>query len=196
MSLKGTWKFPWGLTEVSYLSNSRYVLVTTLVLELRALGFFNIGHIHVTVFQVFSTSSQKGTWTFPCVFLRWLYTSSSHFVPLTILSFVLELRALGIFFYYGTYVCNSFLGFFPHHLTLWHTICQSFMVLSINSFITNNNLYSLLITTIIHHQKWGPLWWLPSLLHLVELVLEVHIVHVISGVSYGVHANDSSRHSL
>jgi hypothetical protein len=49
----GSWNFPWGSSELSYASSSRFIIVTPMVPELRALRFFTIGHMHVTVFRGF-----------------------------------------------------------------------------------------------------------------------------------------------
>jgi hypothetical protein len=95
-SRKGTWNFSRGFSEVSCISSSRFVIVTSLVLELRALGFLLQVHVYVTVFRgFFYTLSHIGTWNFPCGFSEVSYISTSRFVVLT--SLVLELRALGYF---------------------------------------------------------------------------------------------------
>jgi hypothetical protein len=47
----GTWNFPWGSSELSYTSSSHFIVVTPMVPELRALRYFTIGHMHVTVFR-------------------------------------------------------------------------------------------------------------------------------------------------
>jgi hypothetical protein len=40
-------------SESSYTSSSHFIIVTPMVTELRALGFFTIGHMHVIVFLGF-----------------------------------------------------------------------------------------------------------------------------------------------
>jgi hypothetical protein len=90
----GTWNFPWGSSEVSYTSSSRFIIVTLMVPELCALRFFTIGHKHATVFRVFfSTQFHIGTWNFPWSSTELSYTSSSHFIIVT--PMVPELCALG-----------------------------------------------------------------------------------------------------
>jgi hypothetical protein len=39
--------------ELCYTSSLHFIVLTPMVLELRALGFFTIGHMHVTVFRGF-----------------------------------------------------------------------------------------------------------------------------------------------
>jgi hypothetical protein len=92
----GTWNFPWSSSALSFTLSLHFIIVTPMVLELRALGFFTIGHMHVTVFQgFFSTPFHIGTWNFPWSSSELSYTSSSHFIIIT--PMVPELRALGFF---------------------------------------------------------------------------------------------------
>jgi hypothetical protein len=102
----GTWNFAWGFPQLHYTSSSHFVIVTTMVLELCALGFFTLGHMYVTVF---STPFHIGTWNFACGFSELHYTSSSRYVVVT--TTVLELRALG-FFILGHMHVTVFRGFF------------------------------------------------------------------------------------
>jgi hypothetical protein len=43
--------FSCGFSKLSYTLSTRFIIVTTVVPELRALGIFTIGHLHVTVFH-------------------------------------------------------------------------------------------------------------------------------------------------
>jgi hypothetical protein len=90
-----TWNFPWGFSELSYTLSSRFIVVTTMVPESCALGFFTIGHMHVTVLWIFSTMFHIGTWSFPWGFSELSYTSSLRFIVLT--TMVSELCALVYF---------------------------------------------------------------------------------------------------
>jgi hypothetical protein len=45
----GTWNFLWGFSVLRYTSSSHFIVMTPMVLEFSALGFFTIGHMHVTV---------------------------------------------------------------------------------------------------------------------------------------------------
>ena len=90
----GSWNFPWGSFLLSYTSSSRFIVVTPMVPELRALTFSTIGHMHVTVFRVFfSTPFNARTWNFPWGSSQLSYTSSSCFTSMT--PMVSELSALG-----------------------------------------------------------------------------------------------------
>jgi hypothetical protein len=84
----GTRNFPWGFSDLSYTSCLRFIVVTTMVPELHALGFFTVGHTHVTVSRGIFT----GTWNFLWIFSVLSYTSSSRFIIVTPL--VLELMPL------------------------------------------------------------------------------------------------------
>jgi hypothetical protein len=81
----GTWNFPWGSSELSYTSSSRFIIVTPMVPELCAFRFFTIGHMHVTVFRSFFSTPflyyRNFKLSMRCFELS--YTSSSHFIILT-----------------------------------------------------------------------------------------------------------------
>jgi hypothetical protein len=51
----GTWNLPWGSSELSYTSSSRFIVVP----ESSALWFFTTGHMHVTVFYIVSYRNLK-----------------------------------------------------------------------------------------------------------------------------------------
>jgi hypothetical protein len=115
----GTWNFPWGFSELSYTLSSRFIVVTPMVPELRALRFFTIGHMHVTVFRFF----------FYTVSYRNLKLSMRFFWVKLHIEFAfhcLDPYGSGVtcpwIFYYRTYACNSFPGFFstPFHIGTWN----------------------------------------------------------------------------
>jgi hypothetical protein len=54
-----------GFSELRYTSSSNFIVMTLMVPELSALVLFIVGHIYVTVFRRFvSTSFHIGTWNF------------------------------------------------------------------------------------------------------------------------------------
>jgi hypothetical protein len=90
------WNFPWGFSELNYTSCSWFIVVTPMVPELRALGFFFYYKTYACnsfpgVF--FSTPFHIRTWNFLWSFSEWSYTSSSCFIFVT--TMVPELLALG-----------------------------------------------------------------------------------------------------
>jgi hypothetical protein len=108
----GIWNFPWGSSELSYTSSSHFIIVTPVVPELRALRFFTIGHMHVTVSWVF----------FYTISYRNLKLSMRFFWVKLHIDFACHRRdtyGSGVtcpwIFYFGTYASNSFPGFFLHH---------------------------------------------------------------------------------
>jgi hypothetical protein len=100
-----TWNFPWGFSELCYTSSLRFIIVITMVPELPAVGFFTIGHMHVTVFWVFfNTVSYKDLKLFKrfnCV--RWHIEFAFHHRD----PYGSEVKCPWIF-YYRTYACYSF----------------------------------------------------------------------------------------
>jgi hypothetical protein len=100
-----TWNFPWGFSELSHSLSLHFIVVTIMVLELCALGFFTIGHMHETVFWVFFyTVSYRN----PKLFMRFFWVKLH-------IEFTFHHRdpyGSGVkcpwTFYYRTYACNSF----------------------------------------------------------------------------------------
>jgi hypothetical protein len=104
----GTWNFPWGFSELSYTSSSRFIVVTPIVSELSALGFY---------YRIYACN------IFPCFF----YTVSYRNLKLSMRFFWVKLRIEFTFhhcdpygfgvtcpwiYHYRTYACNSFPGVF------------------------------------------------------------------------------------
>jgi hypothetical protein len=111
----GTWNFPWGSSELCDTSSSSFIIVTPMVPELCALRFFTIRHA-CNSFPVFffSTPSHNGTWNFPWGSSELSYTH--HRDPYG------SGVACPWIFYYSTYACNSFPGYFstPFHIGTWN----------------------------------------------------------------------------
>jgi hypothetical protein len=103
----GTWNFPWGFSELSNTLSSLFIVVTSMVSELCALGFITIGHMHVTVFRgFFYTVSHRNLKLFMRFFCVKLH-----------IEFAFRYRdpyGSGVkcpwIFYHKTYACNSFLS--------------------------------------------------------------------------------------
>jgi hypothetical protein len=56
----GTWNFPWSSSQLSYTSSSHFIIMTPMVPELRALGFYACN----SFLENFSTPFHIGTWNF------------------------------------------------------------------------------------------------------------------------------------
>ena len=100
-----TWNFAWGFSELCYTSSSRFVIVTTTVPELRALGFFTLGHMHVPVFRgFFYTVSYRNLKlcmrvSSVTLHIEFAFRHRDHYGSGVMCPWI---------FYSRTYVCNSF----------------------------------------------------------------------------------------
>jgi hypothetical protein len=125
-----TSNFPWRSSESSHTSSSLFIVVTPMVMELRALGY-SMRHMHVTVSSCFFyTSVSYKNLKLSMRFFLFKSHIDSHFDVVT--PIVPDVRALGFF-------------------TMTHGVCCQY----IHAFITNNHVYNLLSTNIIHHHKRG-----------------------------------------
>jgi hypothetical protein len=114
--------------EVNYILSSAFIVVTTLVLELCALGSFTVGHMHVTMFRVFFFLYRliKEPETFHVVFLKkklhikFAFCRFCHLCSGVMCPWI---------FYCRTYACNSFPGLFSilSHVGTWNFSFMRFL---------------------------------------------------------------------
>ena len=140
-----TWNFAWGFSELCYTSSSRFVIVTTTVPELRALGFFTLGHMHVPVFRgFFYTVSYRNLKlcmrvSSVTLHIEFAFRHRDHYSS--------ELRTLG-FFTLGHMHVTVFST--PFHIGTWNFAC-GFSELH----YTSSSRYVVVTTTVLELSALG-----------------------------------------